>query len=202
MAAPAAASRRAGPVSAHGAASRPAPAALASALPANTNGSSGYASCHDGFAVSGQQHGRVRGERRCQPGGGQPGGPAGSRQEPSYQPGHTMPGKHVRRLGQRRQAGGRTEAGEDPRTHGHRRRRLRDPQHVVEPLGPTQVVDEENVLAPSAASDVSRAARRSPRRPVRSAPAASSEDPAARPPVNRYAAMSWCYTGAFMIGRP
>ncbi len=44
--------RRAGPACAGGAAISPTPAPLASALPAKTIGSSGYASCHDGTAVS------------------------------------------------------------------------------------------------------------------------------------------------------
>ena len=57
IATPVSANRRAGPTSPAAAPntpapSRPAPAALASAPPAKANGSSGYASCHDGTAVS------------------------------------------------------------------------------------------------------------------------------------------------------
>lgn len=51
-AAPATAIRRAGPLSPDGAATNPTPAPLANALPAKITGNSGYASCHDGTAVS------------------------------------------------------------------------------------------------------------------------------------------------------
>ena len=58
-------------------------------------------------------------------------------------------------------------------------------------------------LAPTAPSAASRPARRSARPPGqvgRRRPAART--PAASPPVNRYAGMSYCHTGAFRIGRP
>lgn len=58
------------------------------------------------------------------------------------------------------------------------------------------------VLAPTAASALTRPARRSAGRPVSCPPAASSDEPAARPPVNRYAAMSHRHTGGLRMGRP
>ena len=44
--------------------------------------------------------------------------------------------------------------------------------------------------------------RRSPVRPLRSAPAASIAEPADSPPVNRYAAIFQSHTGAFSTARP
>ena len=59
-----------------------------------------------------------------------------------------------------------------------------------------------HMLASRAPNEPSQLARRSAGRPVRSAPAASTAVPAARPPVNRYAGISCFHTGGLSTGRP
>ncbi|PSK65122.1 hypothetical protein B0E53_02907 [Micromonospora sp. MH33] len=69
-------------------------------------------------------------------------------------------------------------------------------------LGRPRSFTRKYALALTAAREVTRPARRRAGRPVSWPPAASSDDPAASPPVNRYAAMSHFHTGALRIGRP
>ncbi len=61
----------------------------------------------------------------------------------AYQPEHAPPRQQGRELAHRGQAGGRAVRAEDPRAHAHRRGRPDHAQHVVEPRGPAEVVDEE-----------------------------------------------------------
>ena len=68
--------------------------------------------------------------------------------------------------------------------------------------GRPRSLTRKTALALTAASAVTRPARRNAGRPVSCPPAASSDEPAASPPVNRYAAMSHFQTGAFRTGRP
>src|SRR6266545_2824017 len=134
IAPPATASRRAGPDSASGAAIRAIPEALARALPAKTHGSSGYASCHDGTAVSASRTAVYVPSAGAIPAAAMPAarltGGSARRANPSA----------PRRGGQ---AGSRPEGREDPGPHRHRRGRFGHAQHVVEPLRAPQIVDEK-----------------------------------------------------------
>ena len=113
------------------------------ALPAKTNGSSRWGSCQAGTAVSAMQHGRVGGDARGDTGRGEARGPGERGQQAGVtaeQPGDG--GQPAREVGSRRGVGEGREDREDVRADRHRRGRLDDPQHVGEPLGPTEVVDQ------------------------------------------------------------
>ena len=83
---------------------------------------------HRGVA---QQDGRVGGHGRAEQRG------PGRRRRPG---GREDPGE----VRQRGRARGGAVGAEDPRPHAHRRGQLEDPQHVVEPGGPSQVVDQRH----------------------------------------------------------
>ena len=73
----------------------------------------------------------------------------------------------------------------------------------MEPLRPAQdPLTKKYKLARMLTSDPTRDTRRSPGRPVRSAPAASIAEPADSPPENRYAAIIQFHTGYLRTGRP
>ena len=198
-AAPATASRRAGPASATGANSMPRPPPLAAADPVKTNGSSRRASFQAGVAVW---------DSRTAVYEATPGAvaaaqsPAGRASTCSRRPG-TVP----------RQRSGSSSGAAASALPGPYAVRIQVPMLIGEVglatrsmwwkrSGRPRSATSRYMLTPRAPTLPRRPARRSAGRPVRSAPAASSDDPAARPPVKKYAGICHSHTGGFSTGRP
>ena len=179
------------------------PAPLASALPAKMTGSSGYASCHDGTAVSASSTpvyvasagavAAATSPAACPTGGSSR--PAEPEQAPARQQ------RAASAIAATPAAG--PNAREDPGAHRHRRGRLRHPQHVVEPRRPAQVVDQE-VGAGADRGQRGDPAGAAQRRPAGELPAGGQQRRPGGQPAGEQVRRRCptVHTGALRTGRP
>ena len=181
-AAPTAANARAGPFSSTGAKTMPKPPPLAAADPVNTNGSSSRTSFHPGTAVCDRSTAVYEATPGAMAAADSPSGRAS---------------RFSRRAGQvcrhRRGTSSFTAAAPTP---GPNAVRIHVPTLIGDVglttrsmwwnrSGRPRSLTRNHRLASSPANEPSQLTRRSAGRPVRSAPAATTAVPAARPPVNR-----------------